>query len=319
MDKYLLSIIIPHYNIPQLLSKLIDSIPKKSDIQIIVVDDNSTEDIEELKDVIENNIDRNIEFYKNYTGKNSPGTCRNIGIEHAKGKWILFADADDFYVDGWYEKLKTVFDSDNEIVYYKPTSINVDTGVLDTRHILMAKAVEKFCNEPNRKNELGMKYYSTSACTMLCNRSFLNEKSLRFGNTMRGEDTMFTVMCGQAVKKFACLNEEIYCITKRAGSITTKTDMRLFDEHMRVKIWKFGFLYKNLNDSEIPLLELEYAGLKIWREAKSVGCDRNTMKSYREQMKKAGVPMISWRHFNLFTLIKQATKSILVNLKERVS
>ena len=34
-----LSIIIPHYNTPDLLGKLIDSIPDTDDIQIIVVDD----------------------------------------------------------------------------------------------------------------------------------------------------------------------------------------------------------------------------------------------------------------------------------------
>ena len=40
--EYNVSIIIPHYNSPDLLAVLLDSIPEKEDIQIIVVDDNST-------------------------------------------------------------------------------------------------------------------------------------------------------------------------------------------------------------------------------------------------------------------------------------
>ena len=39
------SIIIPHKNIPQLLKRCLDSIPQRDDVQIIVVDDNSSSDI----------------------------------------------------------------------------------------------------------------------------------------------------------------------------------------------------------------------------------------------------------------------------------
>lgn len=43
-----LSIIIPHYNTPDLLEKLIRSIPVDKDIQIVVVDDNSSMGLENL-------------------------------------------------------------------------------------------------------------------------------------------------------------------------------------------------------------------------------------------------------------------------------
>ena len=39
-----LSIIIPHFNSPRLLENLLKSMPAREDIQIIVIDDNSTED-----------------------------------------------------------------------------------------------------------------------------------------------------------------------------------------------------------------------------------------------------------------------------------
>ena len=46
-----LSIIIPHYNTPDLLEKLIKSIPHINDIQIIVIDDNSISGVEKLSEL----------------------------------------------------------------------------------------------------------------------------------------------------------------------------------------------------------------------------------------------------------------------------
>ena len=94
-NEYQLTIIIPHHNIPDLLRKLLASIPKRNSIQIIVVDDHSTEYVDQLNAVIRSADDRNLEFYHNDAARNSPGTCRNIGLDHARGQWILFADADD--------------------------------------------------------------------------------------------------------------------------------------------------------------------------------------------------------------------------------
>ena len=46
------SIIIPHYNIPSLLRRCLDSIPHRDDVQVIVVDDKSKEeDLLELKSI----------------------------------------------------------------------------------------------------------------------------------------------------------------------------------------------------------------------------------------------------------------------------
>jgi len=92
-----LSIIIPHYNTPELLYKLIDSIPQSPDVQIIVVDDNSNHHLQILTELQKKYCDL-VQFYTNNTRRKGAGTCRNIGLQHADGKWILFADADDFFM-----------------------------------------------------------------------------------------------------------------------------------------------------------------------------------------------------------------------------
>ena len=86
------TIIIPHKNCPDLLKRCVDSIPVRDDVQIIVVDDNSDED---KKPSIER---KGMEVVLlDASSSKGAGRARNVGLKHAKGKWLLFADADDYY------------------------------------------------------------------------------------------------------------------------------------------------------------------------------------------------------------------------------
>ena len=95
-----LSIIIPHFNGSDLLATLLEFIPDDKKIQTIVVDDKS--DSFHLKAIEKLKYKYDFEFYENNKFKSR--LCRNIGLEKAKGKWIMFADSDDYFVDGFYEK-----------------------------------------------------------------------------------------------------------------------------------------------------------------------------------------------------------------------
>ena len=110
------SIIIAHYDIPDLLMRCLKSIPVSEDIQVIVVDDNSP------------NADTYLERYPELSrpylefiraSKNGgAGYARNIGLDHAKGKWLLFADADDSFVERMLEMLSPYFDSSFDVIFF---------------------------------------------------------------------------------------------------------------------------------------------------------------------------------------------------------
>ena len=47
MAEYKYCVVIPHYNSPKLLSRMLKSVPEREDIQIIVVDDCSSKEAQE--------------------------------------------------------------------------------------------------------------------------------------------------------------------------------------------------------------------------------------------------------------------------------
>ena len=89
------SFIIPHKNCPDLLQRCVDSIPERDDVQIIVVDDNSDSN---KKPALKERKNLQIILLDAAQSKGA-GRARNVGLEHAKGKWLVFSDSDDFFVN----------------------------------------------------------------------------------------------------------------------------------------------------------------------------------------------------------------------------
>ena len=113
----LFSVIIPHREIPDLLMRCLKSIPISEDIQVIVVDDNSPDANTYLERYSELSR-QHLEFIRTTKGGGA-GYARNIGLDHAKGKWLLFADADDFFVEDMYDIISSNADSEADVIYYK--------------------------------------------------------------------------------------------------------------------------------------------------------------------------------------------------------
>ena len=119
------SIIIPHKNIPKLLQRCLDSIPRREDVQIIIVDDNSDPDIVNFEQFPGLN-DPFIEVVFTKDGKGA-GYARNVGLTKAAGKWLLFADADDFFNYCINDILDEYVDSDADIIYFINNSVDSDS------------------------------------------------------------------------------------------------------------------------------------------------------------------------------------------------
>jgi glycosyltransferase involved in cell wall biosynthesis len=89
----LVSVIIPTYNRAETVSRAIDSVLDQShdDLEVLVVDDGSTDDTESVLESYDDERVRPI-YHETNQGAN---VARNTGIEHARGKYVAFLDSDD--------------------------------------------------------------------------------------------------------------------------------------------------------------------------------------------------------------------------------
>lgn len=208
------SFIIPHKNIPRLLQRCLDSIPCREDIQIIVVDDNSSSDKVDFEHFP--GINRpNVEVYFTKEGRGA-GYARNVGLEHVKGKWVLFADADDFFTDKLEVLLAEHINSYFDIIYFEVTSVDSDTLLPSDR----GEPINKMIREAVAANDYdAIKYRRLEPWAKMFSHNFITEYSLKFDETIAANDLMFSVCAAYNASNIWVDLRPIYCLTARYGSI----------------------------------------------------------------------------------------------------
>lgn len=112
MEDVKISVIIPVYNAENYLQEMFDSLMRQTfqGLEVIIVNDGSTDGSQELIEKIALNSKLNIKtFYQENKGQSA---ARNYGVEQAIGKYIAFIDADDYIETVYFERLYKVIEQE---------------------------------------------------------------------------------------------------------------------------------------------------------------------------------------------------------------
>ena len=116
--KIKVSIIIPCWNSAEWIKKCLKSIPKRNDIEIICIDDGSSDNTLEYLYKIYMKYDRNMKVIELKKNK-GVSYARNMGISDANGEYLLFLDSDDYiYPKIFNEIVDNYLDGENDMVFY---------------------------------------------------------------------------------------------------------------------------------------------------------------------------------------------------------
>ena len=111
-----LTILIPVYNQEELVIRALNSIPERTDIEILIIDDCSTDNtLENCKKWKKEHSNLDIRIIHNEVNKGL-GTTKNIGFDNASGEYIHQLDSDDFLYTDEYKKVIDMLDG-TDMVY----------------------------------------------------------------------------------------------------------------------------------------------------------------------------------------------------------
>ncbi len=229
------SFIIPHKNSPQLLSRCIHSIPQRNDIEIIVVDDHS--DAPAFRSADLSIGDRTDVNYIMLDESRGAGYARNQGLTVAKGKWLVFADADDYFTAHLSALLeKYAADDTLDLVYLNAQAVD-DHGVASALPI--STYIHNYLHQRIYAEEV-LKFKVFAPWIRMVKRRLVLERQLKFDEIFVGNDAIFSLSCSRYATTFACERDIIYNYYQPAtGSCTSKYYNRkhlrsIIDLHFRV-------------------------------------------------------------------------------------
>ena len=126
-----ISVVVPVYNTEKYLKRCVDSIlnQKMKDYELIIVNDGSQDNSEEIIKKYEQQYSNIIKYYKKENGGLSD--ARNYGVAKATGKYICFIDSDDYIAEDLFEKLEKYIEQDVDLIKYKCIRVNEQNEIIE--------------------------------------------------------------------------------------------------------------------------------------------------------------------------------------------
>ena len=213
----LFSVIIPHREIPDLLMRCLKSIPVSEDIQVIVVDDNSPEADTYLERYPE--LSRPYLKFIRTTKGGGAGYARNVGLDHAKGKWILFADSDDFFVEDMYDIICSYVDSEADVIYFKNRAVLSDNiSIATNRDPHVNRIIDQYLTDGD---EWPVRAQMFVPWAKMIKRNLMGKYNIRFDEVMYADDAFGVLQIGYYAVTIRVDDRVLYVVTTRPDSQTS--------------------------------------------------------------------------------------------------
>lgn len=291
-NRYDLTIVIPHYNTPELLRNMLSSIGKPRNTQIIVVDDHSDRELETLSSCRQ--AYSHVLFLETEDGKKGAGAARNTGMLHAKGNWLMFADADDVLVSGWFEIVSGYLESDEfDMVCFSPVGKRSDGSDSD-RHVRYADIVQAYLNN-EAGSEARLRYRFTVPWSKLIRTELVKSHGIQFDEIMYSNDVMFSARIGHAARRIAGDQRPVYCLIDREGSLTHETSGKVYCDRLRILCEREQYLNTCLTREEMNACGRMCLAYKMM-EAMRRGYGLDVMMKMVRLFRQYGLPFIVLNH-----------------------
>lgn len=249
------SVIIPQKDSLNTLPRLFDSIPNRNNIEIILINNSSTP--LSKKQI---GIERDFKTYwcplERYAGG-----ARNIGMEKARGKWLIFADADDFFSNDAFDIFFSCLNSSADVIYFSATGINPETGEFSNSADIYTNLVRNYLRN---KKDVDIRVSFHVPWAKMVKREFVIREKFQFDEVIANNDDYFAMLIGLNASKIEAIDKSVYFYTVTRGSLTKRREQKVLEARLLVILRKNKYLRDHqLSDYQGSTMFLLYEMLKV--------------------------------------------------------
>lgn len=229
------SVIIPVYNVEDKLCRCLDSLMEQTftDFEVILIDDGSTDNSGRICDEY---VNQDLRFQVVHKENRGVSNSRNIGLNLAAGKYIVFVDSDDYVENSYIKVLRDAICKNNQFaicgIYY--VSENLENRVcqrlftdfeLEIKNSSMSIIGELL--QDRRFNYVYGKIYS---------KEIIEKNNVRFEEDVSlGEDTVFVMDYLKCIEYAWIIGKAYYNYVKYSSStLSSKYNEDQFDKYAYV-------------------------------------------------------------------------------------
>ncbi len=267
------SVIIPAYNAEKTLERAVNSVLdlENFNCEILIVENGSTDNTQRLSNNLSSRYDNIISLHSSKGVSNA----RNYGLEHAKGKYILFLDADDYYYDSLkidlidFDLICFGHNSEEKAVLFDTVDDYYENNLDDFKC--------KFLKRPTKNMTVWAKVFKNEV---------IQKYQLRFNTTLSlSEDSEFLFRYMKYCKSFRYIQSQYYHYSKEDGSTVRSFDPNMLEKYcLSLDVFKqnmFGendkvvraFDYYILNQMLLILVHNTFS----FKNSKSIHAKRNDL------------------------------------------
>lgn len=249
MEKELISIIVPVYNVEKYLNRCVESILAQTydNLEIILVDDGSPDNCGNICDEYAKKDSRIIVLHKTNGGLSD---ARNRGINIAKGKYIGFVDSDDYIEKDMFEILYNLCKENNadiSMISYK----EIENGIIINENSKYTNKIFEYNNIEAIKELLKDEKIKNYAWNKLYKKELFDE--IEYPINMAYEDVGTTYKLFEKAKKIMWDDIPKYNYIRRSTSIVSKNTYKNLKDFIDLSYKRYNHFENSIYSKEIKI------------------------------------------------------------------
>lgn len=213
-----ISIIVPVYNVESYLHQCLDSVMAQtfSDFELILIDDGSPDNCGTICDEYAARDSRIRVIHQENAGQ---GKARNVGMDQAVGKYLIFLDSDDYWLPTTLETLYAEAErNQTQVLAFGANRFQIGKGapLKKYTHALQDRIVKPGTDSVKTALDTG-EYYSEPWCRFYL-LEYVRKTGLRFDEGIIHEDARFSFLSHLFADRVECINDQLYQYRARPDS-----------------------------------------------------------------------------------------------------